>query len=439
MALAQTGCLGPPLVTPLPNRSTRQCMSARTTSTLANRRILLAVSGSIAAYKAPLVLRLLQKTGADVRVLLTDAAQRFIGKQTFTGLGAQTFTSMWDEPGEPHVELARWAEAILVAPMSADSMARYASGRSCDLLSATLLCATCPVSVAPAMHPSMWAAPASQSNARQLFKRGVRFVGPVDGEVASGEVGLGRMEEPEGIVRAVERSLSEPGPLQGRHIVITAGPTTEAIDPARVLSNRSSGKMGYALAEVALGMGADVSLISGPVALTPPAGCTFIPVTSARDMQQALDDVLGPDLAEADAVVMAAAVSDYRPQVTSASKLKRSAGTRSLELVSNPDLIAELGRRRSGLRPVLVAFALETAPPDELVMIARSKLIDKRVDLVVANRADESLNQDQANVLLVTPVDWTAVERQQKSRVALRILDWVAHRLAGPEIAEQTE
>ena len=407
-------------------------------ATVANRNVLLAVTGSIAAYKAPFVLRQLRRSGANVRVVLSPGAKKFIGAQTFLGLGAEVFESMWDRPGELHVELAQWADVIVVAPMTADTMARFASGRCDDLLTATLLCATCPICVAPAMHPSMWAAPVSQLNARRLFKRGVRFIGPVLGEVASGDIGLGRLAEPDSIAQGVTRALAAPGPLGGRHIVVTAGPTVEPIDPVRSLTNASSGKMGYALAEVAIGLGADVTLISGPVGLAPPALAQVVPVHTARDMHEALLGCLGPDLSEADAVIMAAAVADFRPEQVSAGKVKRTAAGMTLSLTANPDILSDLGYRRQTLRPVLIGFALETASGDELIQLARQKLISKRVDLIVANRASESLNRDDAQVMLVSPIDCTVLRSMKKPQVAAHILAWLAERLAGPEAVEQT-
>ncbi len=415
-------------------------MSAQTPLTgLADRRILLGVTGSIAAYKAPIILRQLVHAGAHVKVILTDSAQRFVGEQTFSGFGAEVYQSMWDAGGELHVSLAHWAELILVAPATADTLARFACGRCDDLLLATLLCADRPVCVAPAMHPTMWNAPATRLNAQRLFERGVHFLGPVEGEVASGETGLGRMQEPSAIAYGLARLLQSSRVLGGRRVVITAGPTVEALDPVRSLSNASSGKMGYALAEVALDLGADVTLVSGPVSLTPPAGAHLISVRSALEMQDALWQCVGPNLSEADAVIMTAAVSDYRPESTSQDKLKRKSDSLTLRLVANPDIIAQLGQRRSTLRPVLVAFALETAEGDALVSLGRSKLIDKRVDLVVANRASESLGSDNAQVLLVSPVDCISLDQMTKPQIARHILGWVAQRLEGPEIPEQTQ
>ncbi len=406
---------------------------------LAGRRVLLGVTGSIAAYKAPFVLRLLMKAGANVKVVLTEGAEQFITRRSFSAFGVETHAGLWDEPGELHVELARWAECILVAPTSADTMARFSVGRAADLLSATILCSSAPLFVAPAMHPTMWAAPATQENAQRLFHRGVRFIGPTEGEVASGDEGVGRMEEPERIVRALARKLAGPGPLTGRHIVVTAGPTREPIDPVRSITNRSSGKMGYAIAEVAASRGARVTLVSGPVSLPQPASVQVLPVESALDMQATLESILGSDLSGADAVIMTAAIADYRVAMPSDEKIKRAYGPISLELTPNPDILADIGRRRSALRPVLVGFALETATGDALISLGRRKLIDKRVDLIVANSVSDVLEKDDSRAMLVTPVDCTPLEPMQKVRVAARILDWVTARLGEPERLERTE
>ncbi len=398
---------------------------------LAGKRVLLCVSGSIAAYKAPFVLRELRRAGAQVRVLLTEAAEKFITRAVFSGLGAEVQTDMWTDRGEPHVELAAWADLMLIAPATADTIARLRQGRAQDLLTATVLCFDGPIVLAPAMHPRMWNNAATLENVDVLRRRAVEFVGPVHGEVASGEEGLGRMEEPDVIAAFVAKRLIDPnGSLRGRHIVITAGPTREAIDPVRAITNLSSGKMGYAIASAAVARGAAVTLISGPVHLKPPTGVDCVQVESAKQMQWAIEDALGPNQSRADVLIMAAAVSDYRPADTSPTKLKRSDSDLYLQLKPNPDLLRTVGTARVGLRPVLVGFALETLGERELVFHARQKLIEKQVDLIVANRVDESLGRDASRVQLVSAQDCQPLPEMEKPLVASHLLDWVEKRLA---------
>jgi phosphopantothenoylcysteine decarboxylase/phosphopantothenate--cysteine ligase len=397
-------------------------------------RITLCVTGSVAAYKAVLLLRALQQEGAELEVVLTRSGAEFVGAATFAGLtGKAPHTTMFGDSasGELHVELAQRSDLLLIAPATADVLARLAHGRADDLLTATALCATCPVLVAPAMHPSMWSHPATQRNVALLSAdRRVGFIGPVEGEVASGDLGLGRLAEPDVIVSFVIAQLSS-GSLRGRHIVVSAGPTAEDIDPVRFISNRSSGKMGFALAERAAAHGAKVTLIAGPVALPTPVGVTRVDVRSALAMRGALWQALKPDLSGADALIMTAAVADYRPAETHASKLKRGASSLELELVPNDDLLAEIGAARSAERPVLVGFALETETDEKLVNAARAKLAKKRVDLVVANHPDSSIAQDQISGSLVSARDAEGFGPVPKHEAADRILEFVVTRLEG--------
>jgi phosphopantothenoylcysteine decarboxylase/phosphopantothenate--cysteine ligase len=282
------------------------------------------------------------------------------------------------------------------------------------------------------MHPNMWANPRTQANVRSLSADPrVYFAGPEQGEVASGDLGVGRMTEPEAIVALVVARLSQPT-LGRRHFVVSAGPTAEDLDPVRTLSNRSSGKMGFAIAARAALHGARVTLITGPVALATPPGVTRIDVRSAIAMRSALWLALHPDLSGADALIMAAAVADYRPAETHASKLKRGSGPLTLELVPNPDLLAEIGAARSGRLPVLVGFALETDSDERLIARAREKLAKKRVDLVVANSAAESLELDHVRATLVGVRDAEPLPAMPKEDAADRILDWVSTRLGDP-------
>jgi phosphopantothenoylcysteine decarboxylase / phosphopantothenate---cysteine ligase len=398
---------------------------------LSGRRIALCVTGSIAAYKAAVVLRLLLKEGAEVEPVMTRSAERFIGGATLAGLsGKQALSDMWNSvpSGELHVDLAARSDLILVVPATADLIARLAGGRADDLVTATTLCAACPVVVVPAMHPSMWNHPATQRNVATLEADGrVAFVGPASGEVASGDFGIGRMVEPEDIVSAVVARLCVQD-LGGRALVVTAGPTVEDLDPVRYVSNRSSGKMGFSIAERAAARGAHVTLIAGPVNLSTPYGVARVDVRSAVAMRGAVWQALGPDLSHADALIMAAAVGDYRPAEAHAAKLKRDANRVTLELVQNPDILSEVGHARRGRHPVLIGFAVETDTDDRVIHAARTKLENKRVDLVVANHANDSFGRDDNRATLVGATEVEPLPRLSKPELADHILDWVAQR-----------
>ena len=397
------------------------------------------MGGSVAAYKALLVARLLLRAGAIVQPVMTRAARRFVGPASLSGLtGHPVRSSMFHGVGEPHVELGQSSDLIAVVPATADLLARIAQGRAGDLVTATILCARCPVLLAPAMHPRMWQHPMTQSNAARLRAvPGWQLLGPAFGEVASGEVGWGRLLEPEEIVRAIgkalvagiEPALPAQARLDGRRVLVTAGPTLEDLDPVRSLTNRSSGKMGFAIARSAASRGADVTLIAGPVALDTPTGVKRIDVRSALDMQAALASLLGEEQRGADAVVMCAAVSDYRPRVRSTSKLKRSSGALELELVPNPDLLAEIGHARQGAQPFLLGFAVETEAGERLVAAARQKLSSKRVDAIVANAAADALGTDDTRAIIVTRDSEQALVGS-KLAVSDQIVDFLATRLA---------
>ena len=338
--------------------------------------MLLGVSGGVAAYKAALVARQFKAAGAEVTVVLTEAATRFIGADTFAALtGEPAYTSLWERPGEVlHVRLARQADVAVVVPATANVLAKLAHGLADDLLSATLLEATCPLVVAPAMHSGMWEHPATQTNVAILLDRGVLSVGPATGPLAHGDEGIGRLAEPEDVVAAVRGALV-PRDLVGRTVLITSGPTHEPIDPVRFLGNRSTGKMGAALAAEALGRGAAVTVVLGPGASVPP-GVEVVPVQTAEEMRDAV--IVRFD--DADALVMAAAVADFRPKAIAESKLKKDSGVPELLLEPTPDILAELGERRTD--QVLVGFAAET---EDLEAAGRGKLASKRLDLVVVN------------------------------------------------------
>jgi phosphopantothenoylcysteine decarboxylase/phosphopantothenate--cysteine ligase len=366
----------------------------------------LAVSGSIAAYKAAEIARLLVKAGARVIPVMTRAAQEFLGPITLSGIcGEPVRDTMWDPrfAGELHVALAAEADVVVLAPATADLLARLAQGRADDLVTALALCARGPLLAAPAMHPRMWAHPATARNVATLRGDGrIELIGPVDGDVASGEQGVGRMAEPSQIAAAA-LARAAPRDLAGLRIVVTAGPTLEDLDPIRFIGNRSTGKMGFALAERAAARGADVTLVAGPTALPTPFGVRRVDVRSALAMRGALWQALGPDLGAADALIMTAAVADYRPAEERAAKMKRSGKTMTLELIPNPDLLAEVGAARSAgnPRPVLVGFAVETDSDERVIAAARGKLEAKKVDLIVANHALDAFGRDDNRATLI--------------------------------------
>lgn len=380
--------------------------------------VLVGVCGSIAAYKSVAVVRELQRLGHEVQVVMTPAATGFVGKSTFEGLTRRPAYSLMSEaPDELHVTLAKGAKQFVVVAATADFLARLASGRATDLLTATALCYAARLFVAPAMHPNMWSHPAVARNVEQLVRDGVRFLGPVSGPVASGDVGMGRLMEPLDIVR----ELGVSSDLAGKRIIVTAGPTVEDLDPVRFVSNRSTGRMGYAVAERAIARGAQVDLVTGPVQLAAPHGAHVHPVRSALDLLAVLRRLCQ---SPTDGVVMTAAVGDYRAREPSPVKLKRSLGL-SLDLVENPDVIATIAAERQGRLPTLVAFALETGDDDAVVASAQKKLSQKAVDLVVANNADEALGTDTNRVHFVHSDGCTSHPSQDKRAVADRILDFL--------------
>ncbi|HJL16224.1 MAG TPA: bifunctional phosphopantothenoylcysteine decarboxylase/phosphopantothenate--cysteine ligase CoaBC [Sandaracinaceae bacterium LLY-WYZ-13_1] len=387
-------------------------------------KVLVGVSGGIAAYKAVTLVRELTRRGHELRVVLSPTATRFVGPVTFTGIaGRPPVVDLWDPSyaGEVHVELAAWADVAVVAPATANLLARAVHGLADDALSATLLCFDRPVVFAPAMHDRMWRHPATARNLARLRADGARFVGPVSGPLASGDVGMGRMSEPDAIADAVEAALG-PGDLSGRRLLVSAGGTQEDLDPVRYLGNRSSGKMGYAIAERAARRGAEVVLVSAPTALDVPPGVERVDVRSAREMEAAIE----ARRADVDTIVMAAAVADYRPADAATDKLKKGDGPMVVELARNPDILAGLGAWRRGARPMLVGFAVETR---DLVAAARGKLERKKVDLVVANDAGASFGKDTNRVVLVDADGDEALPELSKAEVADRILDRVAARL----------
>ena len=392
----------------------------------ASHRILIGVSGGIAAYKAAELVRRLRERGATVRVVMTEGATQFVTPMTFQALSGEAVrTSLWDAAAEAamgHIELARWATQVLIAPASADVIARLAHGQAGDLLTTLCLATEAPLTLAPAMNRVMWAHAAVQDNVALLRDRGVRVLGPAEGDQACGESGAGRMWEADAIADAV--LSAKLGPLSGRRVLITAGPTFEDLDPVRYLGNRSSGRMGFALAAAASAQGADVVLVSGPVHLATPAGVRRIDVRSAAQMR---DAVLAA-LAQQDVFIATAAVADFRPAERATRKIKKSGQQRmTLDLVLNPDILAEVAAGEP--RPFVVGFAAET---DEVERYAREKLARKRLDMIAANRvgADDCPFDSDRNALSVF---WDGgseeIAQADKRAVAERLLALIAERL----------
>lgn len=396
---------------------------------LFNRNILLGVSGGIAAYKSAELVRQLRELGATVRVIMTRGAQEFITPLTMQALsGHPVHTELLDaeaEQGMGHIELARWADLLLIAPATADLLARLAAGRADDLLTTVALATSAPKLLAPAMNQQMWRDPATAANVAQLAGRGMVLVGPASGEQACGDIGPGRLEEPAIIARAAAE-LFEDGLLQGKRVVITAGPTREALDPVRYISNHSSGKMGYALAQAAVDAGARTTIVSGPVQLTPPDRVRVVSVESARQMlEQCLE--LMP---ECDIFIACAAVADYRPAAVQPQKIKKGPDEMSLLLVRNPDIVATVAAGEP--RPFTVGFAAETR---DVLAYAREKLQRKALDMIVANDvSDQSIgfNSELNEAVVLWRDGEQALARTGKGNMARQIIQLIAARIAAP-------
>lgn len=397
---------------------------------LANRRIIVGVTGGIAAYKSAELIRRLKDQGADVRAVMTAAAQEFITPLTLQALsGNPVHTTLLDTEAEAamgHIELARWGDLILIAPASADFIARLAHGHGNDLLTTLCLAARCPIAVAPAMNQAMWASSANQANLAQLKDRGIHQFGPAEGSQACGDVGLGRMLEATQLAD-MAADLFPSNTLTGKRVVITAGPTREAIDPVRFISNHSSGKMGFALAEAARDAGAQVTLISGPVHLATPERVRRIDVVSAQDMlQAALDQSIQTDI-----FIATAAVADFRPQNSPDQKIKKqdNSGVMTLTLVENPDIVATIARQQP--KPFTVGFAAETR---DVVNYARQKISRKNLDMIVANdvsRGDIGFNSDENAVTVLWPNGEQVLDLASKHQIARSIIALIAQRLTG--------
>ena len=370
---------------------------------LVGARILLGVTGSIACYKAVDLASKLQQAGSIVDVILTESAERFVTPLTFqsvTGRRAYTDSDLWGSEGHVlHIGLAKDADLLVAAPITANTIAKLSHGTADNLLSLAALASSCPLLIGPAMDGGMYTHPATQANIKTLEERGVEVVGPAQGHLASGQAGFGRLVEPELLVKHIRLLLSKNGPLQGREIVISAGPTQEPLDPVRFISNHSSGKQGFALAQAALDLGAHVTLVSGPVNLPSPLGSHSVNVQTAGEMREAVMD----HLQDCDVLVMAAAVSDFSPAQFSGDKIKKGADAAEIKLLNTPDILMEVAKFKGrGNRPrVTVGFAAES---QDLLANARAKLESKKLDMIVANditAAGAGFKADTNDVLLL--------------------------------------
>ena len=395
---------------------------------LANKNILLGVTGGIAAYKSAEIVRHLKKSGASVRVVMTRSAEEFITPLTLQALsGNRVSTELLDAEAEAamgHIELAKWADGILIAPATANTIARLSSGRGDDLLSTVTLAFDGPISVAPAMNQAMWRDERTQENLKKLIDQDFDICGPGSGEQACGDVGLGRMLEPLDILDMFSLSFNE-GTLSGKKILITAGPTQEPIDPVRFITNRSSGKMGYSLVEAALESGANVTLISGPVNIDPPSNCNFVSIKTAEEMY----DAVMHHISGMDVYIGTAAVSDYSPAKASDSKIKKdgSSSPMVLELKENQDILKSVSELEQ--RPYVVGFAAET---NDLIKNAEKKLSNKNLDLIIANdvsNKDIGFDSDDNEVTLITEKEKHLIERQNKRKVSKKIIDFISGRI----------
>lgn len=387
-----------------------------------SQNILVGVTGGIAAYKAAELVRRLVDRGATVQVVMTAGAKEFVTPLTMQAVsGRPVRDDLWDLDAEAamgHIELARWADRVIIAPASADFLAKLTHGRAEDLLTTLCLATEAPLAVAPAMNRVMWEDAATQANVATLRERGVVVLGPGDGSQACGEVGPGRMLEPEAIVAALQAS----GPLSGKRVVVTAGPTREPIDPVRYLTNRSSGKMGYAVAAAARDAGASVTLVSGPTALARPSGIAFVGVESAREMH----DAVAACIASADVFIGVAAVSDWTPTDPASQKLKKAGSAVGLELAPTDDIVAMVAARAN--RPFTVGFAAET---QDLRANAAAKLTAKGLDMVVANEVGNgrAFDADENELLVLWPGGEQTLPRAAKSALARELITVIAGRL----------
>jgi phosphopantothenoylcysteine decarboxylase/phosphopantothenate--cysteine ligase len=401
-------------------------------SNLPYTRILLGVTGGIAAYKSPDLVRRLREHGAEVQVVMTPSAEKMVSATVFQAVsGREVRGDLWDEQAEAamgHIELARWADLVLVAPATANTMAQLATGTATGLLTTLCLATEAPLVLVPAMNQAMWRHPATQHNRGILAQRGVRFVGPVEGEQACGDVGPGRMAEPDDIVATLcaSQSPDAAGSLDGITVVVTAGPTREPIDPVRYVSNRSSGKMGFAMAAAAAAAGARVTLVAGPVSLPTPSGVDRLDVETAAEMHEAA--MAGA--ASADIYIGAAAISDYRPRRAQQQKIKKQSANLSLDLVRSTDVLAEVAALKAA--PFTVGFAAET---EKLEEHARGKLRAKKLNMIVGNLVGKDLcfERDDNSVLVLWQGGSEEIPRMAKTELAHKLIELIAsqyHQLA---------
>ena len=390
---------------------------------LANKRILLGVTGSIAAYKSADLVRRLREVGATVRVAMTENAKRFITPLTMQAVsGYPVHEELFDVHAEAamgHIELARWADAVLVAPATADFMARLANGNADDLLTTLCLATPAPIALAPAMNQGMWKHTLTQDNLQALKQKGTRILGPTEGSQACGDVGPGRMIEPAEIVEKVS-TLFSTGTLSGLRVLVTAGPTHEAIDPVRFMTNGSSGKMGYALAEAAREAGANVTLISGPVSIAKPLHIECVPVVTAQDMY----DTVMRKVAEYDIFLAVAAVSDYRSQAIAEQKIHKNEYATQLTLERNPDIVSSVGQLPD--KPFIVGFAAET---ENVVAQAQAKRKRKQMDMIIANRVGKGrgMGSDDNAVTLLTADSEVTLPLTSKRKLARQLIAMIAN------------
>ncbi len=390
---------------------------------LANKRILLGITGGIAAYKCAELTRLFIKAGAEVQIVMTKAATEFVTPLTLQALsGNRVHLDLLDadaEAGMGHIELARWADLVLIAPATANTMAKLAGGQADDLLSTLVLATSAPIALAPAMNQAMWADTATQANLESLKARGFFLFGPAAGEQACGDVGLGRMLEPDDIAKYCAE-LFPTGALAGKTIVITGGPTQEPLDPVRFISNHSSGKMAYALAAEAVRMGARVTLISGPTSLNTPTSVKRVDVVTARDMLSACLDAVK----ECHVFIGVAAVADYRPELVAEQKIKKSSDTLEIKLTKNPDIISEVANLPSP--PFMVGFAAET---DNVIANGREKLKRKKLDILFANKATDTFNSDSIAFTALTAKFEKELPLANKNLAARQMLQLIIDQL----------
>ena len=392
------------------------------------KHLVLGITGGIAAYKAAELTRLLVKNGISVQVVMTDAAGHFITPVTMQALsGRPVHSKMWDASipnGMPHIELSREADAILVAPASADFMAKLANGQADGLLSTLCLARNCPLLIAPAMNKQMWENAATQRNVAQLNKDGIMILGPDTGEQACGEVGLGRMLEPEALFAELLNQLNAEipeRPLAGKRILMTAGPTIEQIDPVRAITNFSSGKMGYSIAEAAIEMGAEVTLVSGPTQLSPPAAAKVIQVKSAEQMlNSVMTNIEGQDI-----FIAVAAVADYRPAKVNEQKIKKTDKSLSIDLVPNEDILAKVASLSQP--PFCVGFAAES---ENLLEYAEQKRQRKKIPLIAANIASKAMGADESTLILLDDAGSHPLAKTTKLKLARGLLNHVATMLS---------